>query len=314
MRAVARQFDRRAAAFATADALHREIESRVFERLDVVRVEARRVLDLGCGPGRSFAALGARFPQASVLGLDVSHRMVERARATARGGAIARLIAAITPSSRRASSRRIEVLRASFDALPIASASIDVAYSNLALHWSGTPHRVLPEWARVLREGGLMAFTCFGPDTMRELRGAAPPGALFDFVDMHDLGDMLIEAGCTAPVMEMERLTLTYPSAEAALREGRALAGNPLAARGGTLRGRAYRQQWIDAIGESRDAEGRIALTVEVIYAHAWRAPIRPHTQRLADGSMQTHIPLGSIRKLAPNPASTGQGPHSKDI
>ncbi|CAN5245572.1 methyltransferase domain-containing protein [soil metagenome] len=290
------QFERRAGKFAAHDAVLREIESRMLERLDLMRIEVARAIDLGCGPGRSLAALARHFPRAFVVGVDVAHAPLLGARGEVGAlAAVRRLLASVRPSHSAPA-----LVEADFSALPFADASFDVAWSNCALHFDPEPHRTLASWARLVRPGGLVLFSCFGPDTLAELREHWPGdrrASFIPFVDMHDIGDMLVEAGFTAPVIEMENLTLTYPDADALLAELHALTGNPRADRPRALAGRSHRQAVIAALEHLRDADGRLAVRLEVVTAHAWRAEPRQQTERLPDGSTATRVPLSGIAR-----------------
>jgi malonyl-CoA O-methyltransferase len=148
-------------------------------------------------------------------------------------------------------------------------------WSNLAVHWHPQPDRVFAEWRRVLRQDGLLMFSCFGPDTFKELRVAfaaadSEPHVL-PFVDMHDFGDMLVNAGFATPVMDMETLTVTYGSVDKLMADVRACGGNPLDTRGRGLLGRAAWQRVVDALEQRRSADGKIPLTFEIVYGHAFR-------------------------------------------
>ena len=250
------------------DFLAREVGRRMIERLTTVRVDAQRVLDLGCGAGGDFALLKERFG-APICGVDAVLPRLLRAPSDA-GVGFARFL------------RRAEGplrVNADFGALPFAAQSADVLWSNLALHWSAAPHRVLPEWSRVTRVGGLVAFSAFGPDTLQEVSAAL--GAqdarrhVMPFTDMHDYGDMLVASGYTTPVVDMERLTLTYSTLANLWRDVRALGGNALVDRAPGLRGRRYGARVAAAFEPMRDADGRFALTFELIFAHAWKGEPR---------------------------------------
>jgi malonyl-CoA O-methyltransferase len=169
----------------------------------------------------------------------------------------------------------IDLVCADFGQLPLAPNSLDLVWSNLALHWHPQPDRVFAEWRRVLRVDGLLMFSNFGPDTFRELRNAfaamdETPHTL-PFVDMHDFGDQLVEAGFTTPVMDMEQITVTYDTAQALLADVRAFGGNPLATRRRGLAGRAAWKRMLDALESQRGPSGKLGLTFEVIYGHAFR-------------------------------------------
>lgn len=296
-RALRLQFERRAAAFAKHDALLREIESRMVERLDLMRVGAARVIDLGCGPGRSLAALSRRFPRAAIVGLDLAHAPLRRARGELGAlAAVRRLLASIRPSSAASA-----LVQGDFAAPPFRAGAFDVAFSNAALHFHPEPHRVLPAWGELLRPGGLLIFSAFGPDTLVELRERwpAPLGHSFiPFADMHDLGDMLVESGFTAPVIEMERVVLSYPDPAPLLDELHALGGNPRADRPRGLASRAHRQRLEQALETLRGADGRLALDIEIVTAHAWKGEPRQRSEPLDSGGRTTRVPLSSLPRV----------------
>jgi malonyl-CoA O-methyltransferase len=143
------------------------------------------------------------------------------------------------------------------------------------LHWHPTPERVFPEWKRVLRVDGLLMFASFGPDTLRELRAAVsevlPHARPVPFVDMHDLGDMMVACGLATPVMDVEHLTLTFRTPQDLLREVRALGANPRDDRWPALPSGRRARLLLDALAARRTADGRIPLTFEIAYGHAWK-------------------------------------------
>lgn len=268
---VRRLFSRRRL-LASDDFLQREVARRLLERLATVRIEAAWVLDVGCGAGADLPALRTRFADASVAGLDGAGPRLRRNAADEKPQGLSRFF-------RRSGGATVQ---ADFAALPFAAQQFDVLWSNLALHWSAEPHRVLPEWARVTRVGGLVAFSAFGPDTLREVAEAFAEvdgdRHVIPFTDMHDYGDMLVESGYTTPVVDMERLTLTYSSARHLWADVRALGGNPFAGQRRYLRTRRYGERVGDALARTRDADGRYRLTFELLFAHAWKGA--PRTTR----------------------------------
>jgi len=256
-----RAFERAAATYESADALHREVGRRLVEHLDPIRVDPARVLDLGCGTGSQLDALARRFPGAQVVGLDFSPAMLRRALAR-------------VPWWRRALGvRPARFACADLQSLPLAEASAGLAFSNLALQWCDA-RAVFAEAARVLVKDGLLLFSTLGPDTLRELRhafGAAPfPG----FVDMHDLGDALVAAGFGQPVMEMELLTLEYSTLDALLADLHRVGALGAAAPSAGLGGRGRREAAARAY-EARRRDGALPATYEVVYGHAWKAGAR---------------------------------------
>ena len=269
---VRHQFDRRAARFAGAAAIVREVGSRLSERLNEIRHDAALVLDLGCGPGALRSALLKRFADATWLGVDVSPAML----APALGDVPVPL--RWLPSALRPRARSLRIC-ADAGRLPLASASTDCVVSNLMLNWLPAPERAFAEIARVLREGGLLLFSSFGPDTLQELRqacaAALPQARPMPFVDMHDLGDMMVAAGFSSPVTDSEKIHLTYTSARQLLAEVRALGGNPRDDRTRALPSGRQARGLLAALEEHRDPDGRIGLTFEISYGLGWKAPPR---------------------------------------
>ena len=253
---------------APSDFLRREIAARMHERLGLVRLAPGRVIDAGCGMGADLALLQKAYPGAQVIGVEAALPM-----AAAAAGAPVRarsLLSRLLPAK-----AGIDLLCGDFGSFPFAPNSVDLVWSNLALHWHPQPDRVFAEWRRVLRVEGLLMFSNFGPDTFRELRSALATlddaAHVLPFVDMHDFGDQLVEAGFSTPVMDMEVITVTYDTPEALLADVRALGGNPLATRRRGLVGRAAWGRVLAALEAQRRPDGKLALSFEVIYGHAFR-------------------------------------------
>lgn len=269
-RDVRRAFDRAATTYDGAAVLQREIGARLAGHLDPIRLAPARVLDLGCGTGHAFEELKRRYPGAHLVGLDLAPAMLHLARER-------------FPWWKRALAGAPALACGDAERLPLANASVQLVHSNLALQWCD-PARVFAEAARVLEVGGLIAFSTFGPDTLKELRAAfaEADGAphVNEFADMHDLGDALVAAGFADPVMEMETVQLEYSSAVAVARELKALgAVNSLPGRARGLPGRA-RWRRMEQAYEKHRRDGHLPATFEVLYGHAWK--VAP--KRTADG------------------------------
>ena len=281
---VRRAFERAAATYDAAAVLQREIGQRMAERLGVVKLLPEAILDVGCGTGEGLSELRTRFPAASIVGVDTALPMLAAARRRATAAAAAeRSILGRLFGHRSAGGARALVC-ADACRLPLAAATFDLVWSNLALHWINEPPLAFAEFHRVLRTGGLLMFTTFGPDTLTELRTAFARSDrathVSRFVDMHDLGDMLVHAGFAEPVMDMEKLTLTYGDAGALMRDLRATgAQNATVGRPRGLMGRSRWQRMIAAL-EGFRREGRLPATFEVVYGHAWK----PEPRVAADG------------------------------
>ncbi|ENO90416.1 methyltransferase domain-containing protein [Thauera linaloolentis] len=267
-----RRFGRAAASSDGADVLAREIARRMDERLEYIRIEPKRVLDLGCGTGPDLAQLARRFPRAAILAADFAAPMLARAGLRQRGeapqpGLLRRLLG----------SRPAPLPHAVADArsLPFARGSLGMVWSNLMLPALDDPLPALQEIHRTLEVGGLLMFSTLGPDSLRELRAALPHTAgerVHRFIDMHDLGDALVKAGFADPVMDMEMLTLTYTELDGLLSDLRATgAANAALTR---PRGLSGRTGWAQARAayEALRQDGRLPATFEVIQGHAWKA------------------------------------------
>ena len=269
---VQRQFDARAARFAPASAVVREAGQRLFDRLGYIRHDAHVVLDLGCGQGTQRDALLKRFARATWIGLDLSTSMLAKAGEGAPRGLN------WLPDTLRPRGRALRVC-ADAERLPLAAGSVDCVFSNLMLNWHPAPHRVFPELGRVLREGGLLLFTSLGPDTLRELReaclGALPHAQPMPFVDMHDLGDMMVTAGFSSPVTDAETLRLTFASPRQLIAEVRALGANPRDDRHPFLASGRQARDLFARLEKQRGSDGRIGLTFEITYGLGWKAPER---------------------------------------
>jgi len=281
-RAVRRSFARAAATYDSAAVLQREIGARMAERLDVVRIAPTAILDAGCGTGDALPVLAQRYPAAQRIALDVAHAMLALARE--RHAAHRSALARVTAAFRRPEADASWFVCADIAALPLASRSVDLVWSNLALQWVNDVPRVLAEWRRVLKVGGLAMFATFGPDTLQEIRKAFARADghthVNRFIDMHDLGDMLVEAGFADPVMDMEKITLTYPDPAAMLRELKQLgATNATRGRPHGLMGRGRWMRMLRVL-EAMRTDGTLPATFEVVYGHAWKGEPR----RTAEG------------------------------
>jgi malonyl-CoA O-methyltransferase len=298
-----RHFERAAPTYERAAALQAEVGARLIERLNLIRLQPRIILDAGCGTGRMARALLARYPRANLVALDVAPGMLRELRpgATLWGATLwgATLWGATLWSRLAGDTRRLLRVCGDIDRLPLRDASVDMVCSNLALEWSEAPEAALAESLRVLARGGLLAFATLGPDTLRELRAAhpEPDTGVHRFLDMHDLGDMLVQAGYADPVMEMERITLTFSDFAALARELRASGCTSALPGAAGLRGRAFRRRLEDGYEAAR-RDGRLPASFEIVYGHAWKPE---HAPRVAsDGS--------AVVRLVPR-RSADQGP-----
>lgn len=284
--AVRRQFDRRAAAPDPGDFLLREVERRMLERLDLVRLTPGRILDVGCGLGDGVRRLRTRWTGADVVGVDFSARRVARAAAIDRPslgawaqGLTRRLIG--RPAAAGAGGPLGRYLVGDAHSLPVAPNSVDLVWSNLALHWFDDVPAAIGEWYRVIRPGGLLMFSAFGVDTLAELRDAGQ--GLPVLPDMHDIGDALVSAGFAEPVMDTERLSVTWTDPGRLLADLRGLGGDARRTRSRGLVTPRRRDAALAGLAPRlRGADPAAPMTVgfELIYGHAWCGAMK----KLPDG------------------------------
>jgi len=270
--AVSRQFARRSPLDA-AQFLYGEIAQRMLQRLSYIRIQPKDILDAGCGAAHALDPLRARYPDQRYTGLDACGPLLDTARSryAAKPGFWHKLRNKPTPTP--------GFVQADLAETGLPDESLDLVWSNLALHWHPEPHLVLQEWRRILRIDGLAMYSSLGPGTFKELREAVHEAGLgthtMEFVDMHDFGDLMIQVGFADPVMDQEIITLTYGSADKLLEDVRNLGGNPHPERRVGAAGRQWRARLIRALERRRHADGTIHLSLEVAYGHAWRAAAR---------------------------------------
>lgn len=259
-RQVHRNFSGAAATYDKHDALQREVQKHLLERLSFYLEAPKRVLDVGAGTGRGSALLKQRYPKAEVIAVDLALPMLRAAR-------------------RHSTWRRpFGRVCADASALPLPDHSIDVLYSNLCFQWVDDLATLFGECMRVLKPGGLMVFSSFGPDTLMELRSAWAQADqrphVSRFLDMHDVGDAMLASGLRDPVLDVFRYTLTYSEPRKLLEELQGLgATNADRMRERGLTGKQRYQRMLQAY-EAMRVDGRIPATWEVVSAHAWGPPV----------------------------------------
>ena len=276
---VARAFGRAAASYDAHAILQREVMMRLDERLELMSVKPNRIVDAGCGTGLGLRLLQARYPGADLVGLDLALPMLQVAREQAQGQGLTAFFRRLLPSA----SRQAHVC-ADIERLPFRSSSIDLVWSSLALQWASEPEAAFRELYRAIAPHGLLLFATFGPDTMKELRQAFAQvdggSHVSRFLDMHDIGDMLVHAGFQHPVMEMEMLTLTYADLKSLMQDLKGIGAHNAAT--DRARGMMGKSAWkmLEQSYEVFRKDGRLPASYEVIYGHAWAGD----KTRLEDG------------------------------
>jgi len=273
-------FDRASASYESAAGLQARVAAELLERLAVFAFEPRVVLDLGAGTGRVTRELKRRYRGALVIALDLAPGMLREARRHQQWW------------------RRFERVCADALRLPLADASVDVVFSSLMLQWCEPLDTALAECRRVLKPDGFFAFSTFGPDTLHELRGAWASADGYNhvnhFVDVHEVGDALVRAGLMEPVLDVDRVEVSYPDALSLMRDLKAIgAHNVTAGRPRALVGRA-RLKRVQNAYEAFRRDDRLPATYEVIYGASWGAAGRRAAAVIAG---EARIAPGSIRQ-----------------
>lgn len=255
-RRVRRSFDRAAVSYDEAALLQREVCQRLLERLDWVRLAPARVLDAGVGTGEALMSLQSRYPDAELVALDLSEKMLQKCRYH------------LPPDT-------LGLVCGDIEQIPLARESFDLVFSNLTLQWCNDTGAALQEMLRILKPGGLLMFTTFGPDTLKELRASWRQVDdrlhVNDFADMHDIGDAMLHCRYADPVMESEVITVEYRDVDRLLEDLRGIGANTTAAghRQG-LMSKSALERLRQAYEAYRQRE-ILPASYEIIYGHAWK-------------------------------------------
>lgn len=278
---IQRHFDAKALQYESSAVLQRQVCEELLQRLDLTRLQPAVILDVGCGTGWGTQGLLKKYKKAKLLSLDLSPEMLRQTKA--RGGWF----------------RKPELICADAQQMPLANASVDLVFSNLMLQWCDYK-KVFAEFQRVLKPDGLLMFSTFGPDTLKELRDSWAQVDEYvhvnEFSDMHDLGDALIHAGLAEPVMDMDMMHLTYEKAISVMTDLKAIGANtPLKKHNReTCRGLVTPSKLKRVIAryEQYREAGVVPASYEVIYGHAWKTPQRATKIPQTEFS----VPLNQVR------------------
>ena len=253
---VRRRFDRAASSFGGADYVHRHTFDELIERMSPLVIEPETIVDLGSAIGTGSRALAKRFRGARVIAVDLSFGMLSASR------------------RRRFLLSKVREVQADARRIPIADQSVDLLFANMLLPWLPALPECFSEVARVLKKGGVFAFATLGPDSLATLRNAwcdiDEDGHVNRFADMHDVGDALVAAGLADPVLDVDRLTVTYGSVDGLYRDLTACgARNCLRNRRRTLTGKARFERLTEQLLAGA-TEGRLTIELELVFGHAW--------------------------------------------
>ena len=271
-------FEKAADTYDEAAVLQNEIGGRLMERLDYIRLQPRRILDLGAGTGMFTSALMKRYRKADVVALDIAKPMLHCVK------------------QRASWLRKPGCVCGDTETLPFADDSFDFIFSNLMLQWCTDLEATFIELRRVLSPGGLLMFTTFGPDTLMELRASweAVDGYTHvnSFIDLHDVGDSLLHTKWAEPVMDSERITVTYRELRGLMQDLKHIgAHNVTSGRPRGLTGKRHLQQLVEAYEPFRE-DGVLPASYEVVYGHAW-SPLNKHSAAGSNEVLLTDLDRG---------------------
>lgn len=278
---IAQRFNKAARTYDPVAVLQQQVGKSLLDRLQGIRCCPQAILDLGCGTGYFESLLKKLYPTAKIIGLDKSNGMLERAQ-------LKEVEHQLTD---------INWVNGCAENLPFSDHSFELVYSNLMLHWSNNFVRCLKEIHRILKPEGLLLFSMVGPDTLQELRYCwktiDEQPHVHQFVDMHDLGDNLIQTSFAHPVMDIEYFTLLYAEALDLMKELKNLGVQNIAKdRQKGLTPKGALKKLIQAYESFRNEEGKLPATWEIIYGHAWSIEKQSEKQNEID---EIKIPLKSI-------------------
>ena len=282
-----------AAAPAQSPWLHEEVARRMDDRLQWIRQAPAAWChwDAVRGGLQGHALVSARYPQALCLVTETSPHCVPVA-----------MQALTRPwwSPARWSAGRPRF------GLP-QEGGVQMLWANMALHMASDPQALIAQWHRALSVDGYLMFSCLGPDTAKELHAVYAalgwPPAGHAFTDMHDWGDMLVQAGFAEPVMDMERITLTFATPQRLLQELRELGRNLHPGRFVGLRGRGWKAELLQKMAErwaDKQPDGQLSLTFEIVYGHAYKP--QPKLRLEANSA----VSLEDMKAMLKQPRNTG--------
>ncbi len=254
---VRRAFDRAANSYDDAAVLQKEVCSRLLEKLEYIKLSPQMILDAGVGTGEAVAPLMKRFKKSRMVALDLSERML--AKAQNHGSLL----------------RKPQLVCADLEQLPFSENSFDLIFSSLTLQWCNDLPAAMKDLLRVLKPGGLLMFTTFGPDTLKELRACwhqiDDAVHVNQFTDMHDVGDGLLQAGFADPVMEAETITVNYESVDKLMADLRAIGANATAEGGRASLTTPSMLSKLRLAYDTYRVDELLPASYEVVYGHAWK-------------------------------------------
>ncbi|AFZ83245.1 biotin synthesis protein BioC [Candidatus Kinetoplastibacterium blastocrithidii TCC012E] len=262
------QFSRRKG-LTNSQFLYNEIANRLANNLKYIKIKPKNIVDSGCGIGNNIPVLQSIYKNFNYIGIDRSFPLLSIGyKKWGQQGILNKIKNLLTNKSIP------RFIQSDMSKSGLKPKSVDIVWSNLALHWHNKPKDVLNDWYRILTDNGLVIFSYFGPDTIKEVRLAVTDAniktGMMSFIDMHDIGDMLMHSGFENPVMQKDTITLTYKTPLQLLKDVHYIGGNA-----NTNRKKSFTsKEWLNNLCESLEKQrngSSINLTIEIIYGHAWR-------------------------------------------
>lgn len=292
-------FNQSADTYDAAAILQQEVCKRLLERLDYIKAQPQVILDIGAGTGQGTRGLAQQYPGAQIISLDIADNMLVKNRRqlvpVGLGNKLKRLV-----GRPKHSADRYQFVCADAEQLPFADASVDLLFSNLTIQWCTDLKQLFREFRRVLKPGGFLLFTTFGPDTLKELRASwasvSDKVHVNEFTDMHEIGDALYNVQAENPVMDCEPIIVNYATVKDILLELKAVgAHNQNVGRETALTGKNRLQAMFQAYEQFRTADG-YPVTYEVLYGHAWNPATPMQNTQTLDDKQQTSISLSQLK------------------
>jgi len=264
-RAMRKAFDKAAPFYDAAAVLQQEVAIRLVDKMEVMTMQPVSILDAGSGTGFVSELIAKRFPKAKITALDLARNMLKQAKEKR--------------SFKQRWNKQFCYVNAEVENLPFADASVELITSGLTLQWCQDLPGVFAEFRRVLAPGGLLLFSSFGPDTLKELRHSwaevDDKAHVNEFIDMHDVGDALLQTGFSDPVMDMEMLTVTYNDVKTVMKDLKKIgAHNVMQGRSHNMTGKNKLQKMIQSYEKFR-VDGVVPVTHEIVYGHAWAPELK---------------------------------------
>ncbi len=277
---VATSFSKSAQDYAEHAVLQRTVAERLLERLELVTISPKMIIDAGSGPGDAARQLAKRYKGAQVLQLDLSVAMLSQSR---------------SQDSRFFSKQ--QYICGDAENLPLVKNSAELVFSSLMLQWCNNLDTAFTQIKGILKKQGLFLFATLGPDTLKELRSSwaevDDDVHVNTFIDMHDVGDALLRAGFVEPVMDVEHITLTYEDCSSLMKDLKTLGANN--ANDDRSKGLTGKNK-IEILGSAYEkyrTDGRLPATYEVVYGHAW-APL--HETTAGNLGNEAYFPISSLK------------------